>query len=211
MSLPITAVGPLNVLTKPILTDLPWAMAGPAPSASTAPAWQSSPLHVSSPPKLRQWLLGRRHLTGSGTRASKACVAAASLAPCRQPCGEGSPSSPVDLHILEIARLVVDADLGRRDPGRELAALPAGRHQALDEVAVRLGGQPLVLLLRPLGVAQHPAVGRGLDVGELADLAVEGDVRQLEPEVRRRPSRSPCSSARRPWRSRSRSRRAGAC
>ena len=42
MSLPITAVGPLNVLTKPILTDLLWAMAGPAPSASAAPAASSS-------------------------------------------------------------------------------------------------------------------------------------------------------------------------
>src|ERR1700693_5418877 len=38
MSLPITAVGPLNVLTKPIFTDLPWAMAGPAASNRTAPA-----------------------------------------------------------------------------------------------------------------------------------------------------------------------------
>ena len=38
MSLPITAVGPLNVLTKPIFTDLLWAMAGPAASARTAPA-----------------------------------------------------------------------------------------------------------------------------------------------------------------------------
>ena len=38
MSLPITAVGPLNVLTKPILTDLPWASAGPAASARIAPA-----------------------------------------------------------------------------------------------------------------------------------------------------------------------------
>src|SRR5207249_5623971 len=38
MSLPITAVGPLKVLTKPIFTDFPWAMAGPAVSARTAPA-----------------------------------------------------------------------------------------------------------------------------------------------------------------------------
>src|SRR6185437_5112806 len=42
MSLPITAVGPLNVLTKPILTDLPWLMAGPAPNARTAAAANSS-------------------------------------------------------------------------------------------------------------------------------------------------------------------------
>src|SRR6266571_6737091 len=37
MSFPITAVGPLKVLTKPILTGL-WARAGPAASAITAPS-----------------------------------------------------------------------------------------------------------------------------------------------------------------------------
>ena len=36
MSLPITAVGPLKVLTKPILTGLPWPAAGPAASAESA-------------------------------------------------------------------------------------------------------------------------------------------------------------------------------
>ncbi len=35
MSLPITAVGPLNVLTNPIFTDC-WATAGAAPSAARA-------------------------------------------------------------------------------------------------------------------------------------------------------------------------------
>ena len=38
MSLPMAAVGPLNVLTKPILTVFCWAMAGPATSASAAAA-----------------------------------------------------------------------------------------------------------------------------------------------------------------------------
>ena len=38
MSLPITAVGPLNVLIKPILTVFCWAIAGPAASASAAAA-----------------------------------------------------------------------------------------------------------------------------------------------------------------------------
>ena len=35
----------------------------------------------------------------------------------------------VDLHVLEIAGLVVDADLGLRDPGGELAPLPAWGHE----------------------------------------------------------------------------------
>jgi hypothetical protein len=34
----MAAVGPLNVLTKPILTVFCWAMAGPATSASAAAA-----------------------------------------------------------------------------------------------------------------------------------------------------------------------------
>src|SRR5262245_28201356 len=85
-------------------------------------------------------------------------------------------SGLVDLHVLEIAGLVVDADLGRSDPGREPAALPARLHQALDEVAVGLGRQPLVLLFGPFGVAQDLAAGRGVDALELADVAVEGDV-----------------------------------
>src|SRR5262245_25127787 len=82
-------------------------------------------------------------------------------------------SGLVNLHVLEIAGLVVDADPRGRYPGGEFAALPAGRHQALDEIAVGLGGQPLVLPLGPLGLAQHLTRRRGLDVGELADVAVE--------------------------------------
>ncbi len=44
--------------------------------------------------------------------------------------------SRLDLHILEIAGLVVDADLGRRDPGGEAAGLGHRRHQRADEIAV---------------------------------------------------------------------------
>ena len=36
MSLPMTAIGPLNVLMKPILIDLFWAAAGPAASNTAA-------------------------------------------------------------------------------------------------------------------------------------------------------------------------------
>src|SRR5689334_5412647 len=60
----------------------------------------------------------------------------------------------VDLHVLEVAGLVVDADLGCRDPGGELTALPARRHQTGDEIAIVFGREPLVLLLLPVGVAQ---------------------------------------------------------
>src|SRR5262249_42759215 len=41
-----------------------------------------------------------------------------------------------DLHVFEVARLVVDADFGRRDPARELARLHLRLHQALDKIAV---------------------------------------------------------------------------
>src|SRR5437868_6951881 len=85
-------------------------------------------------------------------------------------------SAPVHLHIFEIAGLVVDAYLGGRDPGGELATLPARLHQALDEGAIVLGRHPLVLLRRPLRIAQDFARGRAFDVAELADLAIEGDV-----------------------------------
>src|SRR5262249_31571844 len=42
----------------------------------------------------------------------------------------------LDLHVLEVARLVVDADLRRGDPARELARLADGRHQRRDEIAI---------------------------------------------------------------------------
>src|SRR5262249_13586819 len=48
-------------------------------------------------------------------------------------------------HILELARLVVDADLGRRDPAGELAGLLHRLHQLSDELAIGLRGQPLIL------------------------------------------------------------------
>src|SRR5258708_31796644 len=52
-----------------------------------------------------------------------------------------------DLHVFEIARLVVDADARRRDPARELAGLDHLSHQALDEIAIGLRRQPFVLVL----------------------------------------------------------------
>src|SRR5262247_4566571 len=89
-------------------------------------------------------------------------------------------ASSRELHVFEITRLVVDADARRRDPARELAGLDDLAHQALDEIAVILRRQPLVLLPLPrCGVDQLAGRGR-LDVLELADLPVERHVRQLE-------------------------------
>ncbi len=65
---------------------------------------------------------------------------------------------------------------------RELGRLELRLHQALDEILVAVGRQEVAALLVPFGVAQHAAVDVGVDVGELADVAVEGDVRQLDLE-----------------------------
>src|SRR3954470_18366788 len=82
-----------------------------------------------------------------------------------------------DLHVFEIARLVVDADLRWRDPARELPGLDHGVHEALDEVAVLPRRQPGVLLFLPSRLPDRLPFRRDLHVLELADLAVEGDVR----------------------------------
>src|ERR1700730_1356068 len=91
--------------------------------------------------------------------------------------------SRLDLHILEIAGLVVDADLGRRDPGCELAGLGYRNHQRRDKIAVVRRRQPIGLALVPVGLVDQHAVRRGVDVPELADLAVERAVRQRQLEV----------------------------
>src|SRR6516165_858193 len=73
-------------------------------------------------------------------------------------------------HILELPRLVVDADLGRRDPAGELAGLLHRLHQLGDELTVRLRGQPLILLPLPGGGVDQFAQRGGAHVAELADL-----------------------------------------
>src|SRR5262245_59226150 len=92
-------------------------------------------------------------------------------------------ASSRELHVFEITRLVVDADTRRRDPARELAGLDDLAHQALDEVAVILRRQPLVLLLIPRCRVDQLPGRRRRDVLELADLPVERHVRQLESET----------------------------
>ena len=116
-----------------------------------------------------------------------------------------------DLHVFEFARLVVDADLGRRDPAGELARLHLRLHQAFDERAVVVGRQEFAAALAPIGIAQHVAVHIRLDAGKLADVAMEGDVRQLDLERNADARRSPCSSGRRRHCNRRHNRRAAAC
>ena len=65
----------------------------------------------------------------------------------------------------------------------KLSGLAHRLHQRGDEIAVRRRRQPLALVALPRGVIEQLAAGRRLDVAELADLAVEGDVRQLELEA----------------------------
>src|SRR5262249_8226053 len=96
-------------------------------------------------------------------------------------CAAGASSR--ELHVFEITRLVVDADTRRRDPAFELAGLDHLAHQPLDEVAVVLRRQPLVLLPVPRRRIDQLPGRRRLDVLELADLAVERHVRQLKSEA----------------------------
>src|SRR6266540_60631 len=90
-----------------------------------------------------------------------------------------SGSGEVDVVVVE--RLAVDALPGRRDPGRDLAALVHGPHQRPHVGLVDVGGQPGALAPRPLLGGDALAVRCGLDAGERADLTVESDVRQPQP------------------------------
>src|SRR5262245_3582884 len=87
-----------------------------------------------------------------------------------------------NLHVFEVAGLVVNADLGRRDPAGEFSRLRLRLHQALDEVAVGIRRQEFVAPLLPVRIAQDLPIRIGLDRGELADVAVERNMRQLELE-----------------------------
>src|SRR5271156_5884446 len=88
-----------------------------------------------------------------------------------------------DLHVLEVARLVVNADAWRRDPVRELARLRNRLHQADDEFAVRLRRQPFADFPIPRHPIDEDAGRRNFHVLELANLAMEADVRQFKLEV----------------------------
>src|SRR6185312_14600346 len=87
-----------------------------------------------------------------------------------------------DLHVFEVARLVVDTDLGRRDPAREPADLHLRLHQALDEILVAVRRQEFAAALAPLLVAHHVAGNIRLDAGEFADVPVKRHMRQPDLE-----------------------------
>ena len=91
-----------------------------------------------------------------------------------------------DLHVFEIARLVVDADARRRDPAGELAGLDDLFHQAADEIAVIFRWQPAAPVAGPRRLFDERARRRNFHILELADLAVKADMRQFEFERRRR-------------------------
>src|SRR6516164_12747 len=86
-----------------------------------------------------------------------------------------------EVHVVEVERLAVDAVARRRDPCGNLAPLVHRLHQRPNVRLVHVGGQPLALAALPLFRRELLAVRGGLDRGERTDLAVEGDVRQLEP------------------------------
>src|SRR6478672_10621801 len=94
--------------------------------------------------------------------------------------GEVENLSRLDLHVFKIAGLVVDADFRRRDPVGVDAGFGDRLHQRCDEVAVLGRGQPFALAGIPGGVIDQDALWRGVDIPELADLAVERDVRQRQ-------------------------------
>src|SRR5262245_33674355 len=75
-------------------------------------------------------------------------------------------AASTEAHVVELDRLPVDAHHRRGDPAGELARLDHAAHQAGDERAVLVGGQPLPDLVAPLGFADHAAVGRHLDAGQ---------------------------------------------
>ena len=89
----------------------------------------------------------------------------------------------VQFDVFEIARLVVDANLGRRNPRCILAGFIAGLHQRLDIIAIGLGWQPFVLALGPFVGRDDVAIGVDSDSREHTDLTVEPFVGQLQFEI----------------------------
>src|SRR5690242_801516 len=83
-------------------------------------------------------------------------------------------------HILILDREVVDAAVGRRDPGGHLAGLDHLLHETLYEGAVALARQPVADMRLPLGAADDPALGRHGHAGPGADRAPEAGAGQRE-------------------------------
>src|SRR5258706_4382188 len=92
----------------------------------------------------------------------------------------GREPSSLQMNILVIDCEVVDAAVGRRDPGRHLAGLDHLLHQALHEAAVALARQPLARALLPRLAADDPAFGRDRYARPGADRAAEAGAPQAE-------------------------------
>ena len=86
-------------------------------------------------------------------------------------------------HVLEVEGLAVDAPRGRRDPVRELAGLDDGLHEARHVGAILFRGEPFVMPGVPFRLADRAPVRRHLNLGEVADGAMEGAMGQLQLEV----------------------------
>src|SRR5215471_4845343 len=86
-----------------------------------------------------------------------------------------------EVNVVVVEWLAVDAVARRCDPCGNLAPLVHRLHQGPNVCLVHVRGQPLALAALPLLGRDLLAVRGGLDPGERADLAVEGDVRQLQP------------------------------
>src|SRR5689334_15391986 len=127
---------------------------------------------------------------------SAAAYAASTLpavaGPLTLPCFAWAPPSPrwgegyrlMQPDVLVVDRQVVDAAVGRGDPGGHLAGFGDRLlHQALDEDLVGAGGQPLVAPGVPR-LGRHRLAGR-IDghAGPSADRAAEMRARQAELEV----------------------------
>src|ERR1051325_8042691 len=83
-------------------------------------------------------------------------------------------------HVLELERLALDAGGGRGDPVGDLAGLGDGVHEALDVLAIRAVGEPLVLARLELFRGYQTPVEVEVVSGELADVAVEARRRQAQ-------------------------------
>src|SRR5262245_44004398 len=126
--------------------------------------------------------------------SSPTSVISASAAPARSTSAARIPAGPAPMmtkrviartpslqaHVLVVDGEVVDAAVGRRDPCRHLAGLDDALHQALDEGAVALRGNPAREPGAPLGVADELALGCRELARPGADRAPEARARQLE-------------------------------
>src|SRR5216684_2761978 len=86
----------------------------------------------------------------------------------------------LQMHILVFDREVVDAAVGRGDPGGHSAGLDDLLHQALHEVAVALGREPCAGAAVPLLAADDPALGCHMHACPSADRSAKAGARQGE-------------------------------